>query len=724
MTLWGGRLRRRLRTIQRALDFHLARRFGLATREDRVFFVLIGVVGVVAGTAGVLVHTLINGLQRLLWGGVDLPAAVAAIRRAGGATGSWWWWALVIAIPAAGGLAVGLLFRASRGVGRGSGMSLLIESVLLHGGRIPPAPVLLNGLASVVTVGVGGSLGREGPMIRVGAMVSTWLASRFGLPPHRVKILLGCGAAAGLAAAYNVPIGGALFAMEVILGNFALDILGPIIASSVISTFLARSISGDVQRYEALGYQLTSGWEIFTFAGLGLLGGLTSVAFILAVRGARRGFDGLPLLPAWMKPALGMALLGALALLAPQVLDGGAETLQAAIDGQLAFTLLAALACAKLLATALTAGSGNAGGLFTPSLFIGGLTGGAYGTLVHGLWPNTTSAHGAYTVVGMAAVAAGTSHAPISAILILFELTGNYELILPLMVGAILSGVVSRRLHRHSIYTESLERKGIDTTWRMEEAVLAGLKVSDLVRADTAVLSPSAPYAELVERFLSARRQRLFVVGADGRLAGVVSLHDIKHALTDPDRLTMVVAHDLMVPVEHALSDAERLHRAAEVFAQSDFERLPVVAADGRFRGVVAKRDLLSIYAQEVLGRPALLATFVSGGESEAKRDYVELPPDFALRLVPVPAALVGKTLAEARLPQSAGVRVLEIKRADGGSGGGGPGSGSRLIPDADTVLAAGDGLILLGPEATLEQLEKGGPLPARDEAEHHLAVD
>lgn len=714
----------RLGAAWRALDFHLARRFGLATRDDRVFFALIAVVGVVAGTLGAAIHAVINALQHLLWGGVDLAAAVEEIRAVGTATGSWWWWALVIGIPAVGGLVVGLLYQATRGAGRGAGMALLIESVLLHGGRIPPRPVLFNSLASIVTVGAGGSLGREGPMIRLGAMFSTWAASRFGVAPYRVKILLGCGAAAGLAAAYNVPIGGALFAMEVILGNFALEILGPIVASSVISTFIARSISGDVRRFEALSYQMESGWEILTFAGLGVAGAVASVGFILAVRGTSAGFKMMPL-PTWVKPALGMALLGALGLAAPQVLNGGYETVEAAIDGQLALAVLATLALAKLLATALTAGSGNAGGLFTPSLFFGALLGGAYGTVVHSLWPGVTAPSGAYAIVGMAAVAAGTSHAPISAILILFELTGNYELILPLMVASILSSVTSRRLYRDSIYTRSLTKQGIDTRWRMEEAVLAGLKISDLMRADPDVLTPAAPYASLVERFLEAHRQRLFVV-ADGRLLGAVSLHDIKHALLQPERLTMVVAHDLMVPVELTLSESERLHRAAEVFAQSNFERLPVVGEGGEFRGVVTKRDLLSIYAQEVLGRPSMLATFKRGGEVEARRDYVELPPDFALRMVPVPPSLVGKTLAEASLPQRAGIRVLEIKRQASAPGapGGAATLDSRAIPDAATVLRHGDGLIVLGPESILERLEATGELPSEDEAHHHLAVD
>lgn len=567
----------------------------------------------------------------------------------------------------------------------------------------------------MVTVGAGGSLGREGPMIRLGAMMSTWLGTCWGLAPHRVKILLGCGAAAGLAAAYNVPIGGALFAMEVILGNFALEIFGPIVAASVISTLISRGISGDVPRYELLDYSLVSGWEILAYAGLGILGGFASVAFIRGVRLAGRGFAAVPFVPIWAKPALGMALLGALAVSTPQILDGGHETSRATLSGQLPLTLLLWLAVAKLLATALTAGSGNAGGLFTPSLFFGAAVGGAYGYGIHALWPAATAGYGAYAAVGMAAVTAGTSHAPISAILILFELTGNYELILPLMVASILASLVARKLTRSSLYTESLEKRGIDTNWRMEEAVLAGLAVRDLARADSDTLAPGEGYADLVETFLATHRQRLFVIAPDGRLLGAVSLHDIKHALDDPGRLTAVVAHDLMVPVDRALREDDRLHRAAEVFARSEFERLPVVDEEGRFRGVLAKRDLLAIYAQEVLGRPAMLATFVSGNDA-ARRDYVELPPDFSLRLVPVPAGLVGKTLADARLPQTLGARVLEIQRT------GRAGEVRRVIPEGATVLAAGDRLIVLAPEQVVERIEAGKLV--LDEADHMHAID
>jgi len=671
----------RLRAQYRSLDFTLARRFGLATREDRLFFLLIPLTGVLAGVLGLLVSAGTKGLQDLLWG--HAQSLLAAATRAT-------WWRKLVALGV-GGVLVGLIVWLGRSSVRGHGTSSLIESVALKNGRVEPRPVLLTALAGVATVGSGGSLGREGPMIGLGAMVSSWLGSRFGLAPQRVKILLGCGAAAGMAAIYNTPIGGALFAMEVILGNFALEIFGPIVVSSVISTVIARSFRGPAPIYATPDYALVSGWELLAYTGLGLVGALASVLFIFATHGADRSFARLRL-PAAVQPLLGLLLVGALGIYVPYVYGNGFETITLALHDHLPLVLLLTLPLYKLLATALTAGSGGAGagGMFTPSLFVGSLVGGAYGHWIHALWPASTATSGAYAAVGMAAIAAGTSHAPISAILILFEFTGNYDLILPLMLASIVSSLAASALYPYSIYTASLHRRGVEVAWRMEEAVLAALKASDLARPDPDVLHPGDDYRRVVDRFLNARRQRLFVVSSDHHLLGAISLHDIKYALENPENLTAVVAHDLMLPVTQVIRPDERLHRATEAFAVSDFERLPVVDKEGKFLGVLAKRDLLAVYAQEVLGRPALLATFVSSKDSQPSRDYVELPPDFSLRMVPLPPELVGKTLAEARLPQTVGARVIEIKRQND----------ARVIPTGDTQFLPGDTLIVVGPTA------------------------
>jgi chloride channel protein, CIC family len=711
---------RRWREWASSLEFTLARRFGIATREERLFFLLIGAVGVVGGLLGMATEGLIQGVQAVLWGSRgDLGVVVAP------AVPPW----VMIAAPSAGGALVALIIWLGRRPVGGEGMATLIEAVALSGGKIASRPVLLDALASIATVGSGGSLGREGPMIRLGAMISSWLGLRLGLPPHRVKILVGCGAAAGLAATYNIPFGGALFAMEVILGNFALEIFGPIVASSVIATVIARSVVGNAPLYEAHGYTMTSGWELVPYAGLGVVGALSSLVFMLGVWAGRKAFKRLTFIPRPLQPLVGMPLVGLLGLyLTPLVLGRGYGTINLALTEKLHFSpryglphltvlLLLGLAVAKLLATALTTGCGGSGGMFTPSLCFGALVGSAYGYSAHWLWPHLASEHyGAYAAVGMAAVMAGTSHAPISAILILFEFTQNYDLILPVMLAAIIASLLARRLRRYSIYTEPLRGRGIELPWRMEEAVLAGLKAEDLARPDPDALHPGDDYRKVVETFLSGRRQRLFVVGDDRRLLGAISLHDIKHVLEHPEEMTAVVAHDLMVPVGTVVSKDERLHRATQLFAQSDYERLPVVDADGRLLGVLSKRDLMAVYAQEVLGRPSLLATFVSSRESGTSRQYVELPPDFALRMVPVPDELVGRSLAEARLPQTLGARVIEIKRR-------GRHGEEQVIPDAETVLASGDLLVLIGPTAQVEAMVEG-KAPVLDEALAHRQID
>jgi CIC family chloride channel protein len=689
--LWW--LWRRSRRLAREVEFFLARRFGLATAEDRRFFLLIPLVGAIAGLLGIAVHRTIDALRTLLWGGSgELSATAAALPPS-----------FVIGILMIGGLGVGVLTWLGKQSLAGQGMSVLIESVALRGGAIEPKPVVLRALAGVFTVGAGGSLGREGPMIRLGAMIASRLGLRLGIGAHRLKILVGCGAAAGLAAAYNIPIGGALFAMEVILGNFALEIFGPIVVASVISTLLARASEGSAPIYGATAYQLVSGWELFAYAGLGLLGALVSLLFVAGVRAGGVAFAKLRFLPESVRPILGMALVGGLAVFVPQVLGSGLETITASLGGQLSLVLLLVLPLAKLVATALTAGSGCAGGLFTPALFMGAMAGGAYGHLVHALFPNATGEPGAYAAVGMAAVAAGTSHAPISAILILFEFTGNYQLILPLMVASILASATARALYKYSIYTEALQRRGVDVALRMEEVVLAGLRVRELVREDKDLLRPEDEHRAVVQRFLNTRRQRLFVVDSGGRLQGAVSLHDVKHALEAGAEGR--IAREWMGPPGVTVRDEERLHRAAELFAQSDFERLPVVDAGGRFMGVLTKRDLLGVYAQEVLGRPGMLATFVRGGPGAA-RNYVELPPDFSVRVVELPDRLAGLTLAQLRLTQATGARILEIKRRSSGGGD------WRVIPEATTQLRRGDELILLGPNDDVEALAAGRGWP------------
>ena len=695
-----GWKRRRIRALRRLgytwvrkLELTLAKRFGVSTREERRFFFLIPVVGVVVGLLGVSVHRLIDFFRRLLWG--DHESLLEA------ATSSSPLW--IVAAPMIGGILVGgILIFGKRRVS-GYGMGVLVESVVLRRGRVPKKPISLSALAAIVTVGSGGSLGKEGPMIRLGAMLSSSLGEKLELTDHQLKILVGCGAAAGLAVAYNIPIGGALFAMEVILGNFALDTFGPVVAASLISTLIARGFEGNVPAFPVPLFAMDGGWEILAFFGLGIVGAISSVIFTFSVRSGSRMFHRQKWIPAPVRPMIGLALVGVLALKFPHILGSGAETVSLTLEDKIPWQIIFLLPLAKILATSLTAGGGGAGGLFTPTLFIGATVGSSYGLVMAYLFPDwVISSPAAYAVVGMAAVSAGASHAPISAILILFEFTGNYEFILPLMAAGMTASLLSRSIFPHSTYTYSLARKGVDLSWRMEEAVLAGLSVKDLMRQDKETLLLRDSYSTVVERFFDCHRHRLFVVDAAGHLKGAITLHDIKHVLEDADSFTAILAADLVVPIEEVVYAENRLHLVAEKLAHSEFESLPVVDEETKkYLGLLTKRDLLAVYAQEVVGRPATLATFVSKAGEKASRDFVELPPDFTLRLLEIPKRYVGKTLAEARLTQDFGLRIIEIKR-EGKEGL------ERLIPTAETVLRREDGLIVLGPVDSVEKLAKG----------------
>jgi len=679
--------RRRAAVWARWLNLALARRFALSTREERIFFLLIPTVGLAGGLSTIFIQRASEFVRVQTWG--YWPSFEVAARHISSTQ--------IIGALALGGITVGLIVFFAPGTIRW-GVGATLESVMLKGGRMPINLVGWSVLASIATVGTGGSLGREGPMLALSAATASWLGQRFRLDPHRLKILVGCGTAAGFAAAYKVPIGGSLFAMEVVLGSFALEIFGPIVVAAVISSLLTRAAESGAPIYPAPGYELTSSWEIGAYLALGLIGAVAGVLFVRGIAGIDGLFRRMRALPKPLLPVIALILVGGIAVYEPRICGNGFDTITDALHEQIPLRFLISIALLKWLATGLTTGGGCPGGHFTPSLCFGALVGGSFGEVVHKALPNSTSTSGAYAAIGMAAVAAATSQAPLSATLMLFEFTGNYDLILPIMAASMVAAVVARRIHPWSIYTERLRHKGARVGSRREEIVLEALKASDLMREDTETLLPSTSFSEIVDRFLSTRRHRLFVVDENGQLLGRLSLHEIKHALADAAHLSTVVAYDLTLPVDTFLRKSDTLKRAGEMFAVSDFERLPVVEDGSRkLLGVLAKRDLLALYAQELLGRPRVLSAFVESREPRSS-ERLELPPDFVLRTVSLPQEFAGRSLAEAQLAQQYGVWVLEIKRER-------EGQVEWIVPGARTTLDEGDEIVVLGPTAAVVAL-------------------
>jgi CIC family chloride channel protein len=674
-----ARLRQWLReSVARALA-PLARR----DPSERLFLLLLPVVGVVVGLTTVVTAHLISFIQARFWGseGSLLDAAQQTA-----------WWMRII-IPTIGGLIVGGIGYAFKVQTRGGGITTIIQTLALKGGVLSLRQTAPRDTAAMFTIATGGSLGREGAM----AMLASALASRIGrqykLSTKHLRMLVCGAAAAALAAVYNAPIGGSLFALELLMGNFALEVLGPVVVVSVISTLVFRSCMGSLPRFEVPHYEMVSGWELVFYLGLGVLAGVAALWFVRVLFAGQDLFEKLPL-PAWLKPALGMALVGVIGIWWPQVYGNGFEAVNLTLSEKLPLTLLLALLPMKYLASSLSFGSGAAGGLFTPSLMIGAVLGAIFGYGVHAAFPNVTADYGAYALVGMGGVLAGTTHAPLTAIMMIFEQTNSYQIILPLMFVCVISHVTVRLLHGRSLDEEALRRRGVTLPRGPEAGIMQTVRVADIMHPEVDAVKRDAPFAAVVEWFLKAQRNWLYVVDGDGRFLGAISLHGIKDMLHQTESLGVVVAADLVNENFSFATPNERLADVMDRLWQQPAERLPVLndATDRKLIGWMSKRDLIGVYSQEILHKRQLLGHFIVTDDGGKRDAYVELPEGFELRAVELPPHYAGKTVAQLAPRSRYGVHVLAVKRRDALTG-----CDIVRVPDPQMELLAGDRLVIIG---------------------------
>ncbi len=553
-------------------------------REARRFWLLVMATGVAAGIVAAGFLHLLRIVQLLSW-----PRAstyLAAIEAAGDVRR--------VVVPTLAGLLVTGLWLLTRRKLSGHGTPGVIEAIWLKEGRLSLPRAFLRDAASSVAVSMGASLGREGALIQTGAATGSWLATRLRLSGAQTRVLCACGAAAGISAAYNVPIGGAVFGLEVLLGSFALELFGPIVISCVLATVVSRVLISTHPTYEVQHYALST-WREFGI--MPVLGVVLGVASALYVRGLDRITQLLGKVPAKLSYALPpviMALLGAAAIRYPQLLGNGYDTVDHALAGTLPIRLLLLLPVLKTLATALCSGGGVPGGLFTPSLYVGALLGGALGVLVHAAWPGSPPP-GAYALVGMGGILSGTTHAAVSSVLIIFELTGDYDVILPLMVACVIAAAVSRRLEPDSVYTSSLRRRRVRLPEHPRPEWLQQRTVSSMMEDAADIVPSSTPFQDVVMRLIALESGRdLYVVSSDGRYLGAIVLDALKGHLPDWSHLPMVVAADVVdegvVPVDPDLPLSELRAR----FAETHLDRLPVVdPSSEKLVGTVSKRRLL-----------------------------------------------------------------------------------------------------------------------------------
>ncbi len=477
---------------------------------SRRFWILVPLTGLIAGVGAVAGVHFMELVQSIAWHGTGSLLDVTQAAP--------WWRRLIM--PTAAGVIIVLVSLVLGPAAEGHGSSEILESIWARSGRMPLRAALARGFLTLVAVSMGASVGREGALIYFGAAAASWLGRRANVDADQRKLLVACGASAGIAAVYNTPIGGALFGLEVFLGGLALELYGPIIFATVTATLISRALLENHPSYVIPPYKLEHARELILYLVLGALVGVVSALFVRTVETTARWSQAMPPRVRRVLPIASLALVGACGIVYPQLFGNGYDTVNQALVGVLPLGLILALPLLKLVVSALCASSGVPGGLFTPSLFVGALTGAAFGAGAHWLWPNVVPSVGGYVLVGMGAILAGSTHATMAAAIMLFEMTGSYGVILPLLAACVVSAGVSRALTSESIYTAPLKRKGVELPRITRPAWMQRTGVRSLVRLDAPKVQPQTGLGEVVAKMVQLPEgDDLFVVGAEGELA-------------------------------------------------------------------------------------------------------------------------------------------------------------------------------------------------------------
>ncbi len=589
--------------------------------------------------------------------------------------------AWTIPVIALGGLAVGLITKYLAPETKGHGVPEVMLAVARRGGHIRPRVALIKLLAASITIGSGGSAGREGPIVHIGSALGSSIAQWLRLPDRMVILAVACGAAGGIAATFNAPMAGVMFALEVIVRRFTAHYFGLVVISSASATMTMRLWSGvgDYPKFPLLhNYSLTSTWDLFFFVGLGALAALTAHAFVLCLHAVEYATDKIKLHDS-LKPALGGLLVGIIAIWTPQIMGTGYETVEAALNNTILGWFLLVLCLAKMVGTALTVGSGGSGGVFLPSLFIGAMLGGSYGSLLNSYLPGIVSSPGAYALVGMSVVFSAAAHAPITAILVLIEMTDNYYIIIPLMSATVMGTFISQRISKDSIYTVKLTQRGIRISDTPEVNLMDAVTVGEAMdpKVDGVPFIMTVP--ELIRKMRDTHRSGFVVVDEAMSLLGIVTAKDVENAVLEKSAEELTVA-DICTRNVAVCRPDQTLSTALSQFGVHSYGRLPVIDPlhPTKVIGVLKRQDVI---------RACVEARQRSDEMAARAEHYQDLSRQSAMVIesatVNSGAALAGIHVRDAAFPPESTLGV--IRRGS-----------STLVPRGSTLIQPGDELVVL----------------------------
>jgi len=601
-------------------------------------------------------------------------------------------------LPAAGGLIVGPLTYFFAREAKGHGVPEVMEAVAIRGGRIRPRVVAVKALASAITLGTGGSVGREGPIVQIGSAMGSSLGSLFKCPPQRLKTLVACGAAAGIAATFNAPITGVLFALEIILGNFAIHTFSPLVVSSVLATVISRHHVGDFPAFTVPKYELRSPGELVLYLILGFLVAWIGLVFMRSIHRFENLFSKFRF-PEYLKTSVGLLGMGLIICVFPHCFGNGYETITHTLQNNYAFWLLFLLVPVKSLATSLTLGAGGSGGILAPSLMLGALTGGAFGKLSHGMFPDACASSGAYAMVGMGAMVGAVTHAPFTAIITLFELTGDYHIILPVMFSTIVATMLTSSIDRDSIYTAKLRNRGVRLNQGLESAIMNRNVVREIMHIDAQTIDPEMSFEVVYNTVINSQHIHHYVVGADGLFLGEIAVNDLPRILQQDGIESRRKAKDIMHPNYPFTGPDVSLMECVRTFGLSGVQELPVVDPHThRFLGVIDYRDIFKLYNREVLREGTLGLKFITKTEETPRSDYVNIPEGYVVELVPVVGKLAGRSIKELDLRGRYNITIVAIKSGTAMDA-------SSEIPKATRILTRKDALIVVGEKSDIASL-------------------
>ena len=507
----------------------VSRSVGLLRTSNGGLLFLALLVGAGAGGGAILFRWLIRIFTEALSGHEDYAGLGSVANPHVPWLGRWF----VLLAPVVAGLLYGPLVHFFAREARGHGVPEVMFAVARRGGRIAPQVAAVKALASALCIGGGGSVGREGPIVQIGSALGSTLGRLVKVAESRIKVLVACGAAGGIAATFNAPLAGVFFAMELILRDFNTQSFGMVVLASVTASVIGRAALGDQPFLKLPPFVVDHVAQYLLFALLGLLAGVVGVLFSRVLYAIEDVCDKFWKGPEWLRPAVGGVLLGAVLLVLPEMYGVGYPVLGNSIAGRYAIPFLIVLLIGKMVATSLTIGIGGSGGVFAPSLFIGAMLGSAYGQLAHELMPGVAGQVGTYGLIGMGAVFAGAARAPITAVIIMFELTGEYTIILPLMAAIVLATGISHLLTGDTIYTLKLRRRGVDLDVPEHAGLLGSMTAAQVMEPLGESVDQGTALLDTAGRLARSPHGQLPVVDGAGTYLGIVTARAAADALAD-----------------------------------------------------------------------------------------------------------------------------------------------------------------------------------------------